>query len=70
MFGGLICESSRWVDLSCSGKYQFLSIAAFWGNTLILVALFRESSLRPPSKFLYRNLAISDLLVGGNVEPM
>ena len=48
----------------------FLSIAAFLGNTLILVALFRESSLCPPSKFLYRNLAIKDLLVGVLVEPM
>ena len=42
----------------------FLSIAAFLGNTLILFALHKESSLHPPSKLLYRNLAITDLCVG------
>ena len=35
----------------------FLSISAFLGNTLILVALHKETSLYPPSKLLYRNLA-------------
>ena len=30
----------------------FLSIAAFLGNTLILVALHKETSLHPPSKLL------------------
>ena len=47
----------------------FLSITAFLGNTLILVALHKETSLHPPSKLLYRNLAISDLCVGIIVEP-
>ena len=42
----------------------FLSITAFLGNSLIQVALHRESSLHPPSKLLYRNLAITDLCVG------
>ena len=46
-----------------------LSITAFLGNTLILVALHKETSLHPPSKLLYRNLAISDLCVGIIVEP-
>ena len=48
----------------------FLSIAAFLGNTLILVALHKETSLHPPSKLLYRNLAITDLCVGIIVEPL
>ena len=48
----------------------FLSITAFLGNTLILVALHRETSLHPPSKLLYRNLAITDLCVGIIVEPL
>ena len=48
----------------------FFSIAAFLGNSLILVALHKESSLRPPSKLLYRNLAITDLCVGIIVEPL
>ena len=47
----------------------FLSITAFLGNILILVALHKETSLHPPSKLLYRNLAISDLCVGIIVEP-
>ena len=47
-----------------------LSIAAFLGNTLILVALNKESSLHLPSKLLYRNLAITDLCVGIIVEPL
>ena len=46
----------------------FLSITAFLGNTLILVALHKETSLHPPSKLLYRNLAITDLCVGIIVE--
>ena len=48
----------------------FFSIAAFLGNSLILVALHKESSLRPPSKLLYRNLALTDLCVGIVVEPL
>ncbi|CAH3197858.1 unnamed protein product [Porites evermanni] len=48
----------------------FLSIAAFLGNTLILVALHKETSLHPPSKLLYRNLAITDLCVGIIAEPL
>ena len=41
-----------------------LSITAFLGNSLILVALHKESSLHPPSKLLYRSLAATDLCVG------
>ena len=48
----------------------FLSITAFLGNTLILVALHKETSLHLPSKLLYRNLAITDLCVGIIVEPL
>ena len=50
---------------------MFLSISAIFGNTLILVALHRESSLRPPfaSKYLNHNLEITDLWVGILVEP-
>ena len=48
----------------------FLSIAAFLGNTLILVVLHKETSLHPPSKLLYRNLAITDLCVGIISKPL
>ena len=46
------------------------SVTALLGNTLILVALHKETSLHPPSKLLYRNLAITDLCVGIIVEPL
>ena len=42
----------------------FVAIAVFLGNTLILVALHKESSLHAPSKLLFRNLATTDLCVG------
>ena len=48
----------------------FLSITAFLGNTLILAALCKESSLHPPSKLLLRSLAITDLCVGLISEPL
>ena len=48
----------------------FLSITAFLGNTLILVALHKDTSIHPPSKLLYRNLAITDLCVGIIAEPL
>ena len=47
-----------------------VSVTAFLGNTLILVALHKETSLHPPSKLLYRNLAITDLCVGIIAEPL
>ena len=48
----------------------FLSITAFLGNALILVALRKESSLHPPSKLLLSNLAATDLCVGLILEPL
>ena len=47
-----------------------LSITAFLGNSLILVALHKESSLHQPSKLLYRSLATTDLCVGIIVDPL
>ena len=47
-----------------------LSITAFLGNTLILVALRKETSLHPPSKLLFRSLATTDLCVGLISEPL
>ena len=48
----------------------FLSITAFLGNFLILVALNKVTSLHPPSKLLYRCLATIDLLVGLVTQPL
>ena len=47
-----------------------LSLTAILGNSLILFALRKESSLHPPSKVLYRCLATTDLLVGLIVHPL
>ena len=47
----------------------FLSITAVLGNTLILVALHKETSLHPPFKLLYHNLAVTDFCVGTILEP-
>ena len=48
----------------------FLSTTAFLGNTLILFALRKDTSIHPSSKLLYRNLAITDLCVGILAEPL
>ena len=48
----------------------FVAITAFLGNTLILVALHKETSLHPPSKLLFRTLATTDLCVGLIEEPL
>ena len=61
-------SGKHWIFLSA---VNFLfSITAILGNTLILIALHKESSLHPPSKYLYRCLAITDLLVGLITEPV
>ena len=48
----------------------FLSLTASLGNVLILIALHKESSLHPPSKLMFRCLAITDLCVGLISQPM
>ena len=48
----------------------FIAITAVLGNALILVALQKESPLHPPSKVLFRCLAITDLCVGLVGEPV
>ena len=49
---------------------SLLSVSAFLGNALILIALHKESSLHPPSKLLLRCLATTDLCVGLVSEPL
>jgi len=48
----------------------FLSVTAFLGNALILIALPKESTLFPPSKLLLRSLSTTDLCVGLISEPL
>ncbi len=42
----------------------FISITASLGNALILIALQKVSSIHPPTKLLFRCLAVTDLCVG------
>ena len=70
---GLLGRINRRIcsQLICLSALNILfSIVAFLGNSLILVALHKESSLHPPSKLLFRSLAITDLFVGVIVEPL
>ena len=48
----------------------FVFITAVLGNTLILIALYKENSLHRPSKVLNCNLAITDLCVGITAVPL
>ena len=57
-------------SISFSAVNILLSITAILGNSLILIALHKESSLHPPSKLLYRCLATTDLLVGLVTQPI
>ena len=47
-----------------------LSISAVVGNVLIIVALYKVSSLHPPSKLLLACLAFTDLSVGLIAHPL
>ncbi|PFX13149.1 Melanocyte-stimulating hormone receptor [Stylophora pistillata] len=53
-----------------SASNLVLSLTAFLGNSLILTALHKESSLHPPSKLLFRCLVTTDLLVGLVSQPL
>ena len=48
----------------------FLSITACLGNALILIALYKVSSIHPPTKLFFRCLAVTDLCVGLVVQPL
>ena len=74
-FERLICSPVWEVNfkqhpISFSAINILLSITATLANSLILVALHKESSLHPPSKLLYRCLATTDLLVGLVNQPL
>ena len=48
----------------------FLAFTATLGNTLILIALHKVSSIHPPTKCLLRCLAMTDFCVGITVQPL
>ena len=53
-----------------SGLDICLSIAASLGNTLIIIALQKVSSIHSPTKLLFQNQAVTDLCVGLIVQPL
>ena len=53
-----------------AGFNIFLAITASLGNTLILIALHKVTSIYPPTKLLFRCLAVTDLLVGLISQPL
>ena len=60
--------SGVWVSFTALNI--FLSISATLGNALILVALRKVSSIHPPTKLLFRCLAVTDLCVGLICQPL
>ena len=52
------------VKIYFSVIYILFGITAIVGNTLILIALHKNTSLHQPSKVLLRNLVASDLCIG------
>ena len=73
--GNLTCSPE--LTPALSGQFVFISVlntfmslTAFLGNSLILFALHKESSLHPPSKVLLGSLAITDLCAGLISEPL
>ena len=53
-----------------AGINIFLAITASLGNALILIALHKVTSIFPPTKLLFRCLAVTDLLVGLMSQPL
>ena len=69
----LFCKTGSYAayqKLLISAVNITLSISAFLGNILIIIALKRVSSLRPPSKLLLGCLASTDLCVGLITQPL
>ena len=59
------------IPLICLSAVNIIfALTATMGNTLIVIALQRETSLHPPSKVLLRNLALTDLCVGIVSQPV
>ena len=76
-------NNTRFQDLNCpTGLYgahekiaisainSFLSVIAFWGNVLIIIAFQKVQSFHPPSKLLLSCLAVTDLCVGLIAQPL
>ena len=66
-------DTSTWLTgvlVFLSALNIFLSVTASLGNALILVALSKETSLHPPTKLLFRCMAVTDLFAGFIPQPL
>ena len=61
-----IHDELRWI----SALNILLSVSAFLGNATVLLALSKVSTLHPPSKLLFRTLAVTDLCVSVISQPL
>ncbi|CAB3981041.1 5-hydroxytryptamine receptor 1-like [Paramuricea clavata] len=59
-------------ELGLADKIIFIifAICTIVGNTLVLVATWREASLHQPNKYFIASLAVADLLVGMILDPV
>ena len=64
-----VTDQTPFFVLLCSLNI-FLAFTATVGNTLILIALHKVSSIHPPTKFLLSCLAMTDFCVGVIVQPL
>ena len=66
-------DTSTWLTgvlVFLSALNIFFSVTASLGNALILVALSKETSLHPPTKLLFRCMAVTDLFAGLFSQPV
>ena len=66
----VILKTPAGVGIFITALNIFLSIFATLGNALILVALRKVSAIHPPTKLLFRCLAVTDLCVGLISQPL
>ena len=63
------CEFRDQLLLAVKILYTLISILIIMGNTLVLLATWRDRSLHQPKKYLVACLAVADLLVGIFIGP-
>ena len=66
----VITKTRAGVGIFITALNIFLSIFATLGNALILLALRKVSAIHPPTKLLFRCLAVTDLCVGLISQPL
>jgi len=65
-----VCTLPEGLAVLFAGLNTVLSMAASLGNALIMIALHKVTSVHPPTKPLFRCLAVTDLCVGLISQPL